>query len=231
MSDRRRFALYFAPEDDTALARFGWWWLARRPDRAEPEPLPAVGLDPAAQMKLIAEPQRYGFHATLKAPFRLAEGTNAAALHDAAAAFARARRPFAEAPFALKELHGFLALRPSCPSPAIEDLAAGCVRAFERFRARPTEAERRRRLAAGLSDRQRDLYEAWGYPYVFEQFRFHMTLTRALPDAERAAIRDLLTDLGATARAEPVEFRSLCLFEQAGPEAPFVLTARFPFGG
>jgi len=95
----------------------------------------------------------------------------------------------------------------------------------------PTEAERQRRLAAGLSDRQKELYEAWGYPCVFEQFRFHMTLTGALPDAERAPLRDLLADLSAAARAEPVEFRSLCLFEQAGPDLPFVLAARFPFGG
>lgn len=231
MSDRRRFALYFAPEDGTALARFGWWWLARRPDRPEPEPLPSIGLDPAAQAELIADAQRYGFHATLKAPFRLAGGADVAALHEAAAAFARAQRPFTEPPLALQELHGFLALRPGQPSQAIEDLAAGCVRAFERFRAPPTEAERWRRLAGGLSDRQKDLYAAWGYPYVFEQFRFHMTLTRVLPDTERAAMRDLLADLSADARAEPVEFRSLCLFEQAGPEAPFVLTARYPFGG
>lgn len=234
--DGRRFALYFAPEDGSALAEFGWRWLGRHPDRTEPEPLRPAGLAPAdlapeLHADLIADARRYGFHATLKAPFRLAEGTGEAALRDEAAAFARRRHAFVEPPFVLRDLHGFLALRPSRPSAEIQALADDCVRAFDRFRAPPTEAERRKRLAAPLSDRQKALLDVWGYPYVLDQFRFHMTLTRALRDGERETLRPRLERLCAPVLAEPVTFRSLCLFVQADAGAPFVLAARCPFGG
>ncbi|HYG90643.1 MAG TPA: DUF1045 domain-containing protein [Azospirillum sp.] len=227
----RRFALYFAPENGSVLDEFGWRWLGRRPDSAELGPLPAVGLDPDRQAGLVADARRYGFHATLKAPFRLGEGMDDASLRDAAAAFARQRRPFVEPPFVLKDLHGFLALRPRQPSAALDELAGDCVRAFDRFRAPSTTAERQKRLAAPLTDRQKELLDTWGYPYVFDQFRFHLTMTRPLHDDERAGVRNLLERLSAPVLREPVEVRSLCLFEQAAPGTPFVLAARFPFGG
>lgn len=227
--DGRRFALYFAPEDGSALAEFGWWWLGRRPDSTALAPLPEVGLDPAHQAGLVADARRYGFHATLKAPFRLAEGADEAGLMDTAADFARRRRPFVEPPFTLQDLHGFLALRPRQPSAAIDALAGDCVQAFDRFRAPPTDAERRRRLASPLTERQKERYERWGYPYVFDEFRFHMTLTRSLRDGERDEVRHLLDRLSAAVQKEPVEFRSLCLFVQETAGAPFVLAERFPF--
>lgn len=209
----RRLALYFAPEDGTELARFGRGWLST-----------------AEHGDLVAEPRHYGFHATLKAPFRLAEGMEGAALRAAAAAFAGQRRPFVEPPLVLQPLHGFLALRPSRPSPAIDRLAADCVREFDRFRAPSSDDERRKRLAAPLSDRQKALFDQWGYPYVFDEYRFHMTLTRRLQDDE-TGVREVLAELAAAALEEPVEFRSLCLFEQPETGAPFELTARFPFAG
>lgn len=229
--DDRRFALYFAPEDGTELARFGWWWLGRHPETAELGPLPELGLPSSYHADLVADARHYGFHATLKAPFRLAESHDLAGLRAAIADFARRRRPFAEPPFALDELHGFLALRPSRPSTAIAGLAQDCVEAFDGFRAPPTEAERRKRLAAPLTARQRELLERWGYPYVLDEFRFHLTLTRQLPDDERAALRALVAPLVAPTQAEPGRFASLCLFEQAAADAPFVLSTRFPLRG
>lgn len=228
---QRRFALYFAAEDGSALAEFGWWWLGRRPHTTAPQPLPDVGLDPALQADLVADARRYGFHATLKPPFRLAEGTSGDALRDAVAAFAQQRRPFVEPPLALADLHGFLAFRPQAPSPAIQALADDGVRAFDRFRAPPTDAERQRRLGTPLTDRQRENVDAWGYPYVFADFRLHLTLTRRLRDAERAEVRAVLDRLSAPVLREPVAFRSVCLFEQADADTPFVLAQRFPFGG
>lgn len=210
-----RYAVYFAAEEGSALAHFGNAWLGGR--------APGVAPD------LIDEPRLYGFHATLKPPFRLAEGLHATALHDALAEFARNRRPFAEPPPVLARLDGFLAFRLSRPSPAVDELAAACVRGFDRFRAPLTGAERAKRLAAPLSERQQRLLDQWGYPYVLDQFRFHLTLTRRLRDDETPIVA-LATELAAAVLAAPVEFRSLCLFEQAEPGAVFALTARFPFG-
>jgi len=219
-----RYALYFAPEDDSALARFGWDWLGRRPDGtalAEAEPHRAA---------MVAEARRYGFHATLKPPFRLAAGSDLPALRAAAAEFAATRRPFTEPPLAVAELGGFLALRPSRASAAIAGLAEDCVREFDRFRAPAGAEELRKRLAAPLTARQRRQVESWGYPYVFEDFRFHLTLTCRLNANERATCRTLLQQRAAAALAEPVAFRSLCLFEQESAAQPFILLDRYRFG-
>ncbi len=216
----RRYAIYFAPEEGTELARFGSSWLGGRVPR----------VDPTVHADMTEEPRLYGFHATLKPPFHLADGIHPAALRDAMAEFSGKRRPFVEAPLILAWLNGFLAFRPPRFSASIDQLAADCVQDFDRFRAPLTEAERRKRLAAPLSERQKELLDRWGYPYVLDQFRFHLTLTRSLRDDE-ASVAELMAELAAAALAEPLEIRSLCLFEQAGPGAAFALAARFPFGG
>jgi hypothetical protein len=226
-----RYGLYFAPEDDSALARFGWAWLGRRPGDSTLLALPPSGLDPARQAEVVAEARRYGFHATLKPPFRLADGASRQALCRAAEAFAAKRRGFVEPPFALAELHGFLAIRPLRHSAAIAALADDAVRLFDRFRAPAGAAERRKRLAQSLTERQKRNVDDWGYPYVFDDFRFHMTLTCRLDAEERALYRAALLALAGPVLAEPVVFNSLCLFEQADAEAPFVLTERFAFSG
>lgn len=223
--DGRRFALYFAPEDGTALAEFGWEWLGRLPQSTDLRPLPPLQAD------MVADARRYGFHATLKPPFRLAEGITVDALVAAVEAFARQRRPFTEPPFRLDQLDGFLAMLPSVPSAAIAELAADCVRGLDCFRAPADADERRKRLSAPLSERQREMVAAWGYPYVLDQFRFHLTLTRRLDAAESDTVRNVVAQRAALALAEPVVFRSLCLFEQPGAGQPFTVSARFPFGG
>ncbi len=220
MSEARRYAIYFAAEDGSHLARFGRDWL-----EGDAGPRPDNWAD------LVRDASLYGFHATLKAPFRLAAGIDAGQLHAALSAFAAARAPFTEPPLVLTELSGFLALCPSRPSAALQALADACVRDFDRFRAPLSPAELARRLAAPLSERQRDLLEQWGYPHVFECFRFHMTLTRALTEDEREPVRALLAQRAAPALAEPLAVASIALFEQSAPGQPFALTRRFAFGG
>jgi hypothetical protein len=66
----------------------------------------------------------------------------------------------------------------------VEQLAADCVTVFDRFRRPLTPQERNRRIAAGARARQIENLDRWGYPFVFEDFRFHMTLTGAI-DASR----------------------------------------------
>src|SRR5262249_30663264 len=52
--------------------------------------------------------------------------------------------------------------------------------------------EREQRLSAGLSERQIENLDRWGYPYVFEDFRFHLTLTGPIDAERRASILALL---------------------------------------
>ena len=158
MSDR--FAIYYAPPHDSALWRRAEEWLAQ----SDVQPISVSA-------------RRYGFHATIKAPMALADGTDRAGLEMALANFARTHGPVALGRLAVTPIEGFLALTTTPQPQGLTDFAATVVTAFEPFRAALEPADRARRLKAPLSVGQIELLDAYGYPYVLEQFQFHMTLT------------------------------------------------------
>lgn len=193
MKEFRRYAIYFtAPEG--ALAQLGASWLGwdLHTGREVPHPnLPDLPIDKIAALTEV--PRRYGFHATLKPPFRLAANQTEAALladlHD----YCQTLSPVSLAGgLRLAVLDGFLALVPAQPSPQLQALAAGLVQGLDHHRAPLTEAERARRKPEHLTDLQRANLDRWGYPWVLEHFRFHMTLTGRLPTEEAAALCDQL---------------------------------------
>ena len=230
VSTGSRYAIYFTPEDDSSLGRFGWWWLGRHPTSEDYGVLPAFAVEAARHSEVVAEPRLYGFHATLKPPFHLAEGSTEAGLLDALVGFADECAAFSAPALHLGNLHGFLALLPSAPAPEFERLAAACVREFDGFRAPPTEVETAKRLQAGLTERQQELLAEWGYPYVFDEFRFHMTLTCSLDDAEQRIFKAILEPLVAGFTHLPLAVGSLCLFRQSAAGKPFVMLQRFNLG-
>src|SRR5690606_12995808 len=166
----QRLAIYYLPPPGP-LADFGNTWLGWDARAGVAVARPDCGLDLAA---LTAAPHRYGFHATLKAPFRLAadriQAEVVVALHDHAARLAPVLLPEG---LALRAEHGFLALMPPAPVPELTALAAGLVRGLDGFRAPLTAAERARRRPETLSPRQRAQLDRWGYPWIFADFRFH----------------------------------------------------------
>ena len=139
-----RYAVYYAPPRGHPLKQLADAWLGRDPDGDRRVSLPVVPeLTPERLLEITAFPRHYGFHATLKAPFALAEGVEAAGLVGDVEAFAAARHRFALR-LRVGELGGFLALLPAEPCPAMDRLAAACVEEFDRFRA-PLAAEDRAR--------------------------------------------------------------------------------------
>ncbi|HET8728293.1 MAG TPA: DUF1045 domain-containing protein [Alphaproteobacteria bacterium] len=227
-----RYAIYYAPEDGGVLEALGRSWLGRDARTGKAVDRPEVpGIAPNRLHAITEDPRRYGFHGTLKPPFALAGGHDREGLVEAIERFAAGRAAFAIPALRLAELGSFLALVPGSPCAELDALAADCVRAFDPYRAPPSEAELLRRKASGLSPRQERYLAEWGYPYVFDEFRFHLTLTGRVPDAEeRATVRAFLESVTAPVCREPVEVVSLCLFEQPDREAPFILTRRFVFG-
>lgn len=215
-----RYALYFAPDDATALAAFARRWF-------QGPPL----LDPALQDRITATARRYGFHATLKAPFHLADGQSEESLRQTLAAFAASQACPATAPLALRNLDGFLALVPTRPLPQVKALAQACVENFEGFRAPLDEADLARRRAPGLTARQEENLLRWGYPYVAEDFRFHMTLTARLNDDDRATVEAALAPVTAPLCREALDLDAVSLFRQDEPEVPFTRIARYPLAG
>lgn len=189
MSGFHRFAVYYLP-DDEVLADFGADWLGWdiRSGTARAQP-PVEGI-----AALTEAPRRYGFHATLKPPFRLAEGRRAEDLADEVAALARRKAPREMDGLALTRIGRFLALTPRGDPGALERLAFSCVSDLDPFRQPPSEAELQARRAVGLTPRQDDLLRRWGYPYVLEEFRFHLTLTGPLAPKDMDRARRVLTD-------------------------------------
>lgn len=226
-----RYAVFYAPAPASALDRFGTTWLGR--DHASGAVLaqPAVPGMPAARLQaLTAAPRRYGFHGTLKAPFRLAEGRRPEELHAAAMAFAAERTTFVLQPLRLADLEGFLALVPSAPSPALGALAADCVTRFEPFRAPSSNAEIARRRPERLNPRQRRQLDAFGYPWIFEDFTFHLTLTECLGAPDKAVIWPRLEALATAVTSAPFVVDAIAIYEQTAAGSDFVMTGRYRFG-
>jgi putative phosphonate metabolism protein len=226
-----RYAVYFAPADGSSLDRFGTAWLGRdhRSGRSLEQPA-VLGFDKVRLRRLTQSPRRYGFHATLKAPFRLRPDRTAAALHDAVTAFAAVQRALVAPPLEVADLEGFLAFVPSAPAPELNALAGKCVHHFEPFRAALTAAERQRRPLDQLTPRQIDQLDRFGYPYVFDDFVFHMTLTERLAEAERAILLAHLRSVAGPLAAAPLVVDAVAVYEEPTPGADFVMTARYGFG-
>jgi len=184
MNDRsrpHRVAIYFAPDPESEAWVRGSTWLGRCAWRGQPlTQAPVDGLSPAQFEAVTAEPRRYGWHATLKAPFRLAPGQDLGSVRAALQRLCAGRRPFDIGSLQVARLDGFLALRPSPAEAALDALAADCVRALRPLAAPLDEAELARRRRAGLTPEQDALLLAWGYPWVMQHFRFHLSLTGPL---------------------------------------------------
>lgn len=230
MTETARCAVYFAPESGGPLAAFGAAWLGWDAEARAPVAHPKIAGLPMAIADVTRAPRKYGFHGTLKPPFRLAPGLGRAELEDAVAAFA-ARWPAFEVP-ALKPtvFDRFLALAPGAPCAELAALAFACVSGFDRFRAPPSQAELARRRRTPLTPRREALLRRWGYPYVDDEFRFHLTLTGALPPDALAAVAAALAPAVAPLCAAPLPMREICLFEE-GDNGRFHIVGRFPLAG
>lgn len=223
----RRYAVYYLPPPGEDWARLGRDWLGWDIETGRPAgPLALPG--PAGA--ITETPRRYGLHATLKPPFRLADGTEPAGLEAALAGLAARLAPAMLEGLALTRLGRFLALCPTGPTTALDRLAAACVADLDAFRAPPSPAELARRRAAGLSPAQEARLRRWGYPHVMEGFRFHITLTGRLPSPDLDAVESALSARFASALPRPLPIDQIALVGER-EDGFFQLLRRFPLGG
>ncbi|OLP53981.1 hypothetical protein BJF92_09545 [Rhizobium rhizosphaerae] len=227
-----RYALYFTPPADDPLTLAAARWLGRDAFSGAVLEQPAVpGLDRERFFDLTADPRRYGFHATLKAPFALKDDASETALLDAFERFAGTQPAFDIPELALTRIGSFLALVSAEPCAPLQDLGAAAVRHFEPFRAALSEADIARRKPETLSERQRLALMDWGYPYVFEDFRFHMTLSGRVPEAEQPALQAAAEECFAGFIGRPLTVKTVGLFVEPAPGAPFTARALLPLAG
>ncbi len=242
----RRHAIYFAPDPGSQLHAFGAGWLGWDPNAGVAVPATALGVRTAAtrasvapgssdvamephhalpREAIVATPARYGLHATLKAPFRLADGVEEADLDHATGAIAGRCSRFALR-LTLARLGGFVALVPDgAPPPALAALERALVIGLDPLRAPLTEAEVARRGALGLVEAA--ALARWGYPYVLEAFRFHVTLTGSLPDGTADAAQARLAAALEPLLRRPVAFDAIWRFAEA-EDGFFHAVARHP---
>jgi putative phosphonate metabolism protein len=174
-----RFAIYYVPPDGP-LAEFGAKWLGWDIVTGSNTPHFTVkGLH-----DITMTPRKYGFHGTLKPPFKLKEGQSFSALEMKASNIAKTLAPAVFNGMKVTQLGRFLALTPFGRLDSLQAIAEACVQELDGFRAPADKAELARRRKAGLSPRQEVLLAQWGYPYVFEEFSFHLTLSGRLFEDE-----------------------------------------------
>ena len=219
-----RYAVYFTPPRDDALTRAAEAWLGRSAFGDAPVAVPHIPeLMPEEIEAMVREPRRYGFHATMVAPFRLADGRDETQLLAAFARFCADAAPFAIEGLTVARLSSFVALTPREREHELSDLAARAVHAFAPFRAPLTPDEIARRRPESLTARQAAYLERYGYPYVIDEFRFHMTLTGSLAPEAMARVQPLLADHFAPVLVAPMPIGGLALFQEAEPGAPLTI--------
>ena len=217
-----RAALYWVPALNDPLYAAGAAWLGRDAETGSAVRQPSV--DGLAE--ITAGPRRYGLHATLRPPMRLATGYEEfqAAAFSLAALSARFRLP----PLRVDEADGFLALRATGLCPELQAFCDNCVLATERHRLQPGEAELARRRAAGLSPQQEDMLKRFGYPYVLQEWFFHITLTCRLDAVTMARVRPAAEAHFAPVLALERWASDVCICTQRN--ADFLIAERVPFG-
>ncbi|MDN2579603.1 DUF1045 domain-containing protein [Aquibium sp. ELW1220] len=226
-----RYAIYFTPPHGDPLTAAAARWLGRDAFTGRPVERPVVpDLSREELAYFTASARRYGFHATLKAPFELAADETETTLLGAFDAFAEALAPVVLPEIRLSQIDRFFALTPAQRSEPLDSLASDIVVAFDRFRAPMSEADIARRNPEKLTPAQLKYLQQWGYPYVFEAFRFHMTLSGQVPAADSPRFRGSIESYFGSLLDEPLVIGSIALFAEPEPGAPFTVLAHRALG-
>jgi Protein of unknown function (DUF1045) len=226
-----RYAIYFVPAAESKLYRYGSAVLGYDCYSGKPVDFPdELGDGPVSWQELTAPARRYGFHATLKAPFYLSSSCTEQQLANALQSFAglgHAVHAFAPT---VRVLNDFFAIVPLKSAAPLDALAASCTTIFDAYRAPMSPQERARRIALGLSQSQIQNLDRWGFPYALSEFRFHMTLTGKVPLRRRKAILTvLLSGFHRLHIERSISVDRLALLKQESSDASFRVVSEAPF--
>jgi putative phosphonate metabolism protein len=223
-----RYAIYYVAAAGSDLDRFGATLLGYDAFGGSDLPFPDSVLQSTPDWReLTRDPRKYGFHATLKAPLPLVPGKTEAELLAACETFAGTPRAIPVIRPVVDSISGFIAVVPAERSAELERLAADCVREFDSFRAPLTPEDRARRNPSALTPRQCDYLDRWGYPYVLEDFRFHMTLTGRLDAQRRQPILTMLRERFAALGLKQLPVDRIAVCRQDAADSRFRILCHF----
>ncbi len=220
-----RFAIYYAPSPNSKLAEFGRIWFGNHV--TENEDVRIFGLDQNLVAHITEKPARYGLHATLKAPFQIAEGFEFKQLLKHAKRFAQNRKSFSLGKLKQTWFGNTMTLVPEGSNHQVNQFASQCVLGFEDFRAPLTMKERTRRLEANLNLHQRLMLEELGYPYVLSEFQFHITLTASLSEEDKEVVLPKLSPVLEHVCEEPCLIDNIAIAGDPGNGKPFQIIEQF----
>ena len=219
-----RYAIYWTPLPETAIAKFGALWFGG---------FETFGLPPQLAQRAIKAPAIYGLHATFKAPFRLQDDVRPETLRDALDDFCANRRAPEKSRLMLGYYQRYLTLMLCEKEADIDLLAAECVTHFDRFRAPLNEEDRKRRELRdldGMSPQEEAFLKDFGYPYVLSAFRFHISLAGPLESADLDVAAKAFQPHLAPFMSEPFEIKDLTLLGEPRSGGVFEVISRHPFG-
>lgn len=226
-----RYAIYFAPSPDSTLGSLATRWLGRDAFNGQKVKQPEFSQVSAENLSFFtAAARRYGFHGTLKAPFRMTGRHTETELVRDLESFCQNQQPVVIPEMRVTRMDDFFALVPSAPSPLLNVLASDIVMGFDRFRAQLTEDEIARRNPHMLDVSQLRNLHRWGYPHVLENFRFHMTLTGPVEARHAPRVQVALEQWFEEIDGHSLTIDSLSLFVEHQPRAPFTVRKTFELG-
>ena len=229
-----RHAAYYAPAQQSRLAQLGAQWLGRCAQSRRVVLQPDFPQCTAEALRgYTAAATRYGWHATMKAPFALNPGLEIDAIPAAFQAFAQTQTTLTLPPLTLRNMGDYLALVPEAPSSALQELAFDCVRALHHLATPLSDTQVAQRRLTPLTPAQDAMLLQWGYPFVGHQFQWHMTLTgslRKLTQREVRGLQDAARDWFSPVLNQPVELDAICWFVEPVAGGDFYEAQRFALG-
>jgi alpha-D-ribose 1-methylphosphonate 5-triphosphate synthase subunit PhnG len=217
-----RYAVYYVPDQDSDLYRLGSSLLGY--SLREGKELPMAALPGAgAPGEYSKKASVYGFHSTVIAPFRTQRGKEGIASAIALALSKHA--PFRLAPLRLRLLNGFPALCAEGPMDGFQALEKSLLEALYPLFLPPDPESLGRR--GELNPKQLGYFWKWGYPFVLDEHRFHMTLGD--PNSSDGYIGALKNYFPASS-TDALVFGKVTLCAQESPGSRFISLGDFPLG-
>ena len=230
-----RYAIYVTLPQDSTLYHKASQWFSYDAYQGDS---PTIEYDLQEELRPLlpysdynSKASQYGFHGTLKAPFRLKNGIKYKSLQKMMKHFCRLTSVFHCVGLEVKQIDNFLALVPKQDCKKIIQLSKDSVQTFDVFRAALTSDEIDKRQPNKLSDNQRLMLKQWGYPYVLDEFRFHMTLTDRLTQPQIDTCKPLLEEYFKECLRQPLRIGQLSLCYQSSEYSSFVILDSFPLHG
>lgn len=217
-----RYAIYYIP--DLPLFQIGSDWLGWNSITGQETTLSADHL------RITDRPRKYGFHATVKPPFSLASNSTQGDLQDAFQTFCATVSPATGGTLKISRLGRFLAMTQDVQSNEVTELAASTVSHFDKFRAPLSDQDIAKRRQRRLTPEQDALMLRWGYPYVMQEFKFHMTLTGPLQNDEIDAIEHDANKRFREFLGQPLKIASLALLGEDSDSGRFHVVDKLSLG-